>query len=66
MPPLPSNRVTRTGAFSSIGIDYAGPVFIKNIYHNDCDSLHKAWISLKICTCSRAIYLDLATDLTGL
>ena len=31
-PPLPEARVTCSHAFHSLAIDYAGPVFIKNVY----------------------------------
>ena len=65
-PPLPEARVTCSHAFNSLGIDYAGPVFIKNVYSTDNkDVMFKAWISLITCCSSRCIYLDLATDYSG-
>ena len=65
-PPLPEARVTCSHAFNSLGIDYAGPVFIKDVYSTDNkDVMFKAWISLITCCSSRCIYLDLATDYSG-
>ena len=46
------------------GIDYAGPVSIKNIYRSD-NQLHKSWISLITCASSRVLYLDLVIDSSG-
>ena len=62
-PPLPTSRVSPTHAFDSVGLDYAGPLFIKNIYPIDNnDPLFKSWISLFTCATTRAIHLDLAVD----
>ena len=63
-PPLPRERVACEQAFSYCGIDYAGPVFIKNIYGSD-NRLYELWISLIACSSSRAIYLDLVIDSSG-
>ena len=41
-PPLPRERVVCERAFSCV-IDYAGPMFIKNIYRRD-NHLYKSWI----------------------
>ena len=63
-PPLPRKRVACERAFSYCGIDYTGPVFIKNIYGSD-NQLYKSWISLVTCASSRAIFLDLVIDSSG-
>ena len=63
-PPLPSFRLTRNFAFTNVGIDYAGSVFIKDVYNVDKTS-YKAWIALITCASTRAIYLDIATNYTG-
>ena len=62
--PLPRECVACERAFSYYGIDYAGSVFIKNIYGSD-NQLYKSWISLITCASSRAIYLDLVIDSSG-
>ena len=60
-PSLPVDRVTGTTAFKNIGIDYAGPLHVKNIFGDD-EELYKAWISVATCTSSRGVHLDLAAD----
>ena len=39
---LPSTRVAFAPAFTHIGVHYAGPVFVKNIYNSQ--KMYKAWI----------------------
>ena len=61
-PPLPKSCVDSQHAFQSIGIDYAGPLFVKNIYsQSEDDPIFKSLL-LPV----RAIYLDLATDCSAL
>ena len=62
--PLPRERVSKENAFTNIGIDYAGPVYVKNIYDSD-GSTYKAWIAIVTCASSQAMYLDLVTDCSG-
>ena len=59
--PLPGFRLSDDFAFSHIGIDYAGPLYIKNIYKSDGD-MYKAYILLITCATSRAIHLELVPD----
>ena len=63
-PSLPSFRLSNDFAFNNIGIDYAGPLYVKDIY-SDTRDVHKAWIALITCASSRALYLDIASDLSG-
>ena len=63
-PHLTEERVQHDHAFQAIGIDYAGPLHVKDVFSNN-SSTYKAWISLITCTSTRAISLDLATDMTG-
>ncbi|XP_066924368.1 uncharacterized protein [Clytia hemisphaerica] len=60
-PKLPSERVDQSYAFENIGIDYAGPVFVRNNF-GDQKTLYKSWIALITCYSTRAVYLDLATS----
>ena len=62
-PPLPSYRVADFG-FTSVGIDHAGPVFVKNIYESD-GTMYKAYITVVTCTVTRAIHLELNPDLNA-
>ena len=61
-PPLPHYRVNVQFPFSSTGVDYLGPLFVKNIFKNDTDELFKVYVVLYTCASSRAVYLDLVPD----
>ena len=64
VPPLPPFRVKKDYAFTYTGVDYAGPLFVKNIYStgsND-NATFKCWIALFTCANSRCIFLDLVYD----
>ena len=66
-PALPECRVVPSYCFSNIGIDYVGPVFIKNGSQLKLNGgMYKVWIVLITCCTSRAIYLDIASSLDGL
>ena len=58
---LPKERVAANYAFETAGIDYLGPVYVKDVFAED-NVLHKAWIGLTTCATTRAIYLDLVSD----
>ena len=60
---LPEERVNPSPAFAKCGVDYAGPFLIKN-YKGRCNKLSKAYMSLFICFSTRAIHLELVSDLT--
>jgi len=53
---LPHERVTEVNVFEVTGIDYIGPLFLKNA--------QKAWICLFTCAVYRAIHLELTTSLS--
>ena len=66
-PALPECRIVPSHCFSKTGIDYAGPVFIKNGSQLKLNGgMYKVWIVLITCCTSRAIYLDIASSLDGL
>ncbi|XP_075230309.1 uncharacterized protein LOC142329520 [Lycorma delicatula] len=60
---LPSSRITPSRAFSSCAIDYGSPIMIR---HGGQKSkiLSKAYIALFICLVTKAIHLELVSDLT--
>ena len=60
---LPRFRLSDEFAFTSIGVDFAGPVYVKDIYHKSAD-MNKAYIVLYTCASSRAVHLDLVPRLT--
>ena len=63
-PSLPKSRLNNDRAFNVIGIDYAGPLFVKNIY-GESKEMFKTWIALVTCASSRALYLDLVVNSSG-
>ncbi|GBM08755.1 hypothetical protein AVEN_149072-1 [Araneus ventricosus] len=55
--PLPPDRVTDCAPFEIVGIDLAGPLFLKNE--------GKVWIVLFTCAVYRAIHLELVNSLSS-
>ncbi|GFW20746.1 integrase catalytic domain-containing protein [Trichonephila clavipes] len=53
---LPADRVRDAGVFEAIGIDLAGPLFLKNG--------EKVWVVLYTCAVYRAVHLELVTALS--
>ncbi|XP_068704703.1 uncharacterized protein [Montipora foliosa] len=60
---LPGFRLSDEFVFTSIGVDFAGPVYFKDIYHKS-DDMNKAYIVLYTCASSRAVHLDVVPRLT--
>lgn len=61
---LPAKRLqVGTPAFSYVGVDYAGPILIKDRKLRG-SRLLKSYICLFVCLVSRAIHLELVTSLT--
>lgn len=60
---LPESRVNPSPAFYNSGVDYAGPFEIKTDSKRKY-TIHKCYICLFICMATRAIHLELVTDLT--
>ncbi|XP_031339592.1 uncharacterized protein LOC116168078 [Photinus pyralis] len=56
MAPLPENRVRDAHPFEIIGIDYAGPMYLKDG--------SKVCVALYTCAVYRAVHLELVTNLT--
>ena len=63
-PPLPSFRVSDELAFSKVGVDFAGSLFVKNIYQSKGE-VQKRYIALCTCVSTRAIHLELTPDLSA-
>ncbi|XP_064475828.1 uncharacterized protein LOC135389726 [Ornithodoros turicata] len=57
--PLPADRLERTHPFDTTGIDFAGPLYVKV-----SDTQVKSYIALFTCATSRAVHLELVSDLT--
>ena len=56
-PPLPHFPVQQAHPFSSCGVDYAGPLYTKD--------MSKVWICLFTCCTTRAVHLELVPDMTA-
>ena len=57
-PPLPDIRVTGSQPFQVTGIDYAGPLYLRNANKE----VSKVYICLFTCTAIRAVLLELVED----
>lgn len=60
---LPELRVTPARAFERVGIDYCGPFLIK-AYSGRCKIISKAYVAVFVCLVTRAVHLELVTDMT--
>ncbi|XP_070550457.1 uncharacterized protein [Ptychodera flava] len=60
MAPLPRKRVTQSPPFTYTGLDYFGPLFIK-----ETSGTKKVWICLYTCLAVRAIHLELIKDMSA-
>lgn len=63
MAPLPLNRTTPGKVFGTCGIDYCGPVYLKPKSGRTPLTL-KAYICVFVCLTTRAVHLELVSDLT--
>ncbi|XP_018393377.1 PREDICTED: uncharacterized protein LOC108772354 [Cyphomyrmex costatus] len=61
---LPANRVTESRPFSHCGVDYAGPVILKEGRRRNARNT-KAYISVFVCFSTKAVHLELMSDLTS-
>ena len=60
-PPLPVFRVKEDPAFSYSGVDFAGPLTIRA---DKATNSKKVWICLFTCLLTRAVHLDVVTDMS--
>ena len=61
---LPSYRICSEYPFQATGIDYAGPLLVRNIY-GDKHILYKSYILLFTCATSRAVHTELTADMSA-
>ena len=59
--PLPKFRVSEAPPFSSVGVDFAGPLYMKEAN----GKMVKCYICLFSCCVTRALHLELVQDLTS-
>lgn len=60
---LPKPRVTLSHPFSHTGVDFAGPIQIRSMKGRGHKS-HKAYIAVFVCLATKAIHLELVSDLS--
>ncbi|XP_058448790.1 uncharacterized protein LOC131428764 [Malaya genurostris] len=58
---LPPSRVTASRPFTRSGVDYFGPVYVRTAPRRVAV---KAYVSIFICLCTKAVHLELVTDLS--
>ncbi|GFV14015.1 integrase catalytic domain-containing protein [Trichonephila clavipes] len=60
---LPRERITPSPPFTHVGIDFAGPFYIK--YKGQRKSIyHKCYVAIFICFTTKAIHTEVVTELT--
>ncbi|XP_035918786.1 uncharacterized protein LOC118517032 [Anopheles stephensi] len=60
---LPKSRVTPTRPFAVSGVDYCGPFLLKSTVRNRSPT--KAYIAIFVCFATRAVHIELVSDLTS-
>ncbi|XP_043502762.1 uncharacterized protein LOC122524512 [Polistes fuscatus] len=60
---LPKDRLIPSRPFARCGVDYAGPFMLKR-NKGRCNVLEKAYMALFVCFSTRALHLELVSDLT--
>ena len=60
-PPLPAYRVREAPPFANTGVDFAGPLYVSR----PGEVQSKVWIVLYTCCVTRAIHLDLVSDMSA-
>ena len=61
-PPLPPTRLSDLPPFTHTGVDYAGPLYLKE---RGCNDAYKAYIALFTCASSRAVHLELVPSMNS-
>ena len=59
---LPEFREKEAAPFSRVGIDFAGPLFVKDLKSKD---MRKVYIAIFSCCVTRAVHLELVNDLSA-
>ena len=63
-PILPNFRVNCSFAFESVGVDFAGPLYVKDIYSRN-ENLSKCYLLLFTCATTRALHLEITQDVSA-
>ncbi|XP_076389322.1 uncharacterized protein LOC143264752 [Megachile rotundata] len=60
---LPKNRITHSRPFCHTGVDFCGPLFIKEKIHRNRGKI-KVYLSIFVCFSTRAVHIEIVSDLT--
>ena len=60
---LPEHRLQPNRPFLNVGVDYCGPLFIKENPHQNRNKV-KAYVSVFVCFATKAVHLEFVGDLT--
>ena len=58
---LPVERLEIAPAFTNVGVDFAGPLLVRQIYTRS--SVYKCWVAVFTCASTRAVHFELVPDL---
>lgn len=61
---LPTERVIISRPFTNTGVDYADPIEIK-VWKGRCNKMTKGYIAVFICLSTKAIHIEVVSDLTA-
>lgn len=61
---LPTDRVMPCRPFIKVGLDYFGPIYIKQGGKRSTKMV-KGWVALFVCLVTRAVHLEVVSDLTA-
>ena len=62
-PSLPSYRVSVEFAFETSGYDFAGPIYVKDIYSSASSKSNKCYILLFTCATTRNVHIELTPSM---
>ena len=62
-PDLPEFRVAYEFAYTNIGADYGGPIYVKDVYAET--EMHKAYFLLFTCAATRNVHIELCPNMSA-
>lgn len=62
---LPAPRITISRPFSSVGIDYAGPIDVR-VSKGRGNKSYKGYIAIFVCLATKAIHIEVVSDATSM
>ena len=63
-PPFPEFRLSDEFAFTRVGVDFVGPLYVKDVFLKKGE-MNKAYITLFTCATSRTVHLELVPNLSA-